>query len=152
MQRPFGFRDVSRFNALVEFVPGQSGGRLERTRFARGWDPLRHGDYGPLWEYLVFEHLQASFPGEPIRYWRNKAGREVDFVLVRTRDRIDTVECKWDPSQFDPASLEAFRSRYPRGRNYLVTPREGPAYVRRFGALEVLVCDPAGIGRDIVAR
>jgi len=114
--------------------------------FARGWDPLRPEDYGFLWEHLVLEHLQAHFPDSPAHYWRDKAGREVDFVLVRGRNQIDAVECKWDASAFDPSALTLFRSHYPEGRNYLVTPLSGPAFVRRLGEIEVNVCSPGGIG------
>jgi uncharacterized protein len=35
--------------------------------FARGWDPLRQDDFGPLWEHIVLEHLQAHFPDTPPR-------------------------------------------------------------------------------------
>lgn len=114
--------------------------------FARGWDPLRPEDYGILWEHLVLEHLQAHLPEIPVRYWRDKTGREVDFVLVRGRNRIDAVECKWDATAFDPASLTVFRSHYPVGRNYLVAPLSGPPYSRRVGKLEVIVCRPDGMG------
>jgi predicted AAA+ superfamily ATPase len=202
IQRLFGFRDVTRFSALFEYVLRQSGGQLERTRaagalgisrptveshlqaleityaitlirpfhrsgqkelvrlpkvygfdtgfvsFARGWDPLRPEDYGVLWEHVVLEYLQSHFPDLPIRYWRNKAGREVDFVLVRARNQVDAIECKWGPAEFDPTSLEVFRSHYPSGKNYLVTPHESLPYARRFGKLEVAVCNPAGIGAD----
>ena len=98
----------------------------------------------PFW----LEHLQAHFPDLPVRYWRNKAGRELDFVLARARNQVDAIECKWDPGQFDPASLEVFRSHYPKGKNYLVTPHDAPPYARRFGTLEVAVCNPEGIGAD----
>ena len=111
--------------------------------FVRGWDPLRLQDHGVLWEHLVLEYLQAYFPNETIRYWRDKAGREVDFVLARRRDQVDTVECKWNPSTFDPASLKVFRSYYPKGQNYLVCPLTGPAYSKRFGELSVKICDPS---------
>ena len=114
--------------------------------FARGWDPLRPEDYGLLWEHLVLEHLQAHFSDSPARYWRDKVGREVDFVLVRGRDLVDAVECKWDATAFDPSSVTVFRSHYPKGRNYLVTPLGGPAYARRLGKVEVQVCSPDGIG------
>lgn len=113
--------------------------------FVRGWDPLRPQDYGILWEHLVLEYLQACFPNETIRYWRDKAGREVDFVLARSRDQVDTVECKWNPSEFDSGSLNLFRSYYPKGENYLVTPMAGPGYVKRFGSLTVKVCNPLEI-------
>ncbi|MEW6683493.1 MAG: ATP-binding protein [Nitrospirota bacterium] len=199
IQRLFAFRDITRFNALFEYVLRQSGGQLEQTRaaaalgisrptveshlraleitqaitrvrpfhgggqkelvkmpkvygfdsgfvsFARGWEPLRPEDYGVLWEHIVLEHLQAHVPNLPIRYWRDKAGREVDFVLVRPRDVVDAIECKWNPSEFAPGALEIFRSHYPKGKNYLVTPHHGPAYVKRFNRLEVTVCNPQGI-------
>ncbi|HOY58340.1 MAG TPA: ATP-binding protein [Verrucomicrobiota bacterium] len=110
---------------------------------ARGWDPLRPEDYGALWEHLVLEHLQAHFPDTTIRYWRDKAGREVDFVLAHSRDRVDAIECKWDPRSFDSAALQTFRSYYPNGRNYVVAPSSEPGYTRQFGNLEVRVCTPS---------
>jgi len=116
--------------------------------FARGWDPLRPEDYGVLWEHVVLEHVQAHLPDLPIRYWRNKAGREVDFALVRARNQVDAIECKWNPAEFDPAALEVFRSHHPSGKNYLVTPHDGPPYARRFGRLQVTVCNLEGIGVD----
>ena len=108
--------------------------------FARGWDPLRPEDLGMLWEHLVLEQLQARFPDLPVQYWRDKAGREVDFLLVHGRERVDAIECKWDPAALDPRSLKVFREQYPAGRNLLVTPSGLPAHARRFGALEVQVC------------
>lgn len=196
IQRLFGFRDMNRFNALLELVLRQSGGQLEVTRTAaalgitrptveshmraleittaitrvrpfsgsgkselvkmpkiyafdtgfvshvRGWDPLRPDDLGVLWEHLVLEHLLAVLPDIPIRYWRDKSGREVDFVLARRRDAVDAIECKWHPDAFDGAALQIFRSLYPGGRNYLVTPSGDPAHTRRYGKLEVRVCTP----------
>lgn len=110
--------------------------------FARGWDPLRHDDFGPLWEHLVLEHLQAHFPNLPVRYWRDKSGREVDFVLAHRRDEVDAIECKWDPAALDSSALKLFRSYYPKGKNYLVTPSGDPAYTRRYGTLTIRVCTP----------
>jgi predicted AAA+ superfamily ATPase len=113
--------------------------------FARGWDPLRPDDLGPLWEHLVLEQIQALFPDEPVLYWRDKAGREVDFVLARGRDKVDAVECKWDPAAFDGSALQVFRGYYPKGRNFLVSPSGAPAYTRMFGKLEVRVCTPSDL-------
>ena len=197
IQRLFGFRDMNRFNALLEYLMRRSGGQLEVTRtaaalgitrptveshlraleitsaltlvrpfhgggqnelvkmpkcyafdtgfvsFVRGWEPLRADDYGVLWEHLVLEHLQAFFPELAARYWRDKSGREVDFVLAQRRDAIDAIECKWDPAAFDSSALQVFRGFYPKGRNFLVTPSAEPAYTRRFGKLELRVCTPA---------
>jgi predicted AAA+ superfamily ATPase len=111
--------------------------------FARGWDPLRPEDFGILWEHLVLEHLHARIPDTPVRYWRDKAGREVDFVLARRRDEVDAIECKWDPGAFDSTGLKAFREYYPAGRNYLVTPSGDPAYSKRYGDMEVKICSPS---------
>ena len=197
IQRLFGFRDMNRFNALLEYVMRQSGGQLEVTKtatalgitrstvenhlraleitnavtlvrpfhrsgrnelvkmskayafdtgfvsFVRGWDPLRSEDLGALWEHLVLEHLQSFFPDLPIRYWRDKSGREVDFVLAQRRDEIDAIECKWDPGAYDNSALRVFRDYYPKGRNYLVTPSGDPAYTKRYGKLEVRICTPS---------
>jgi uncharacterized protein len=113
--------------------------------FARGWEPLRLEDLGALWEHLVLEHLQAHFPDTPVRYWRDKAGHEVDFVLARRREEVDAIECKWDPAAFDSGALRVFRDYYPKGRNFVVSPSVNPAYTKRFGALEVRVCTPSGL-------
>jgi hypothetical protein len=73
IQRLFGFRDMNRFNALFEFILRQSGGRLGISQAAAA--------LGLLWEHLVLEHLQAHLPGQPVQYWRDKAGNEVDFLV-----------------------------------------------------------------------
>ncbi len=201
IQRLFGFRDMDRFNALLEYVMRQSGGQIEVSRtaaalgitrptveshlralevtnaitlvrpfhgggqnelvkmpkiyafdtgfvsFVRGWDPLRPEDCGLLWEHLVLDHLRAHFPEHPVRYWRDTAGREVDFVLAPRRDQVDAIECKWDPGAFDSSSLKIFRSYYPKGRNYLITPSGDPAYTKRYGQLNVKICTPSDLRR-----
>jgi uncharacterized protein len=113
--------------------------------FARGWDPLRQDDLGPLWEHVVLEHLQAHFPDTPVKYWRDKQGREVDFVLPRQRDEVDVIECKWSSAAFDGGALSVFRSYYPEGHNFLLTPSTAPSHVKRFGLHEVTVCNPSAL-------
>jgi predicted AAA+ superfamily ATPase len=107
---------------------------------------LRQEDLGILWEHLVLEHLQAHFPDTPARYWRDKRGREVDFVLAHRRDQVDAIECKWNSDALDSAALEVFREYYPKGRNYLVSPSGAPGYSKQFGSLEVRVCTPSELG------
>jgi predicted AAA+ superfamily ATPase len=139
--RPFhggGQHELSKQPKVYGFDTGM-------VSFARGWDPLRQDDFGLLWEHLVLEHLLAHFPDVQVRYWRDKAHRELDFVLAHGRDAVDVVECKWDPAAFDPSALAVFRRHYPRGRNYLVTPSGDPARTRRFADLEVRVCTPSDI-------
>lgn len=140
-------------NAVTLVRPFHGGGQHELVKqpkiygfdtgfvsFARGWDPLRSDDLGVLWEHLVLEHLQAHYPDYPVQYWRDKSGNEVDFILAHGRDRVDAIECKWDASAFDGEALERFRSYYPHGRNFLVSPSATPAYTRRVRSLEVTVC------------
>jgi hypothetical protein len=110
--------------------------------FARGWDPLRPDDLGILWEHIVLEHLQAHFPDTPVRYWRDKSGREVDFVFAQRRNEVDVIECKWNARAFDSTALKVFRSYYPKGRNYLVSPSADTAYTRSYGELKVTICTP----------
>lgn len=111
--------------------------------FARGWDPLRPEDYGRLWEHIVLEHIQARFPEQQIRYWRDKRGMEVDFVLARARDEVDAIECKWDPGAFDPTAMKVFRNWYPNGRNFLVTPSGESAYSKNYDEMDIRICSPS---------
>lgn len=151
-------RALETTHAATLLRPFHSGGRGEITRmpkvyafdtgfvsFARGWDPLRAEDLGLLWEHVVLEHLQAQFPDTPIRYWRDKAGHEVDFVVAARRDEVDVIECKWDPAAFDGAGLKAFRALHPGGRNYLVCPSAQTPYARRSGDLDITVCTPSAL-------
>ena len=144
--------------AVIPVPPFHGGGRREIIRrpkiygfdtgfvaFVRGWRDIREEDRGILWEHLVLEHLQAHFPDVPPRYWRDKGGREIDFVLAGRRDEVHAVECKWDPASFDETALERFRSFYPDGRNYLVTPSGDPPYDARRGELVVRVCTPTDL-------
>ena len=112
--------------------------------FARGWDPLRQGDHGPLWEHLVLEYIQAHVYESQIQYWRTADGREVDFVIRSGRDKVDAIECKWSRDQFDPAALRLFRSFYPKGTNYLICPITAPGYQKRVSNMDIHICNPAG--------
>jgi predicted AAA+ superfamily ATPase len=140
-------------HALALVRPFHGGGQGEIVRqpkayafdtgfvsFARGWDPLRPTDRGLLWEHLVVEAFQARWPGEPVRYWRDKAGREVDFVRPRNRSSVDAYECKWNPDEFDATALKVFREYYPNGDNYLVSPITGRSYAKRVNGLPLTVC------------
>ena len=108
---------------------------------ARGWDHLRPEDCGVLWEHLVLDTLIAC--GVPkIHFWRDKQQREVDFVVPRSRDTVDAIECKWQPESFETRGLRAFREQYPRGRNYIVSPLNSPTYERVQDGLKIIVASP----------
>ena len=113
--------------------------------WSRGWGELRAEDCGILWEHLVLDGLRA-LPG-PLRvqFWRDKRGREVDFVVPAGRGLQHAVECKWSGGALEPGGLRAFRDSCPHGRNFLCTPSTAATHSRRFGDLEVTVVSLAGL-------
>lgn len=143
--------------ALHTLPPFRGGGRRELVRrptvygfdtgfvtYVRGWKDIRDEDRGLLWEHLVLDVLRAETGGEGLHFWRDKSGREVDFVLRRGPE-IDGLECKINPDRFDPTSLAVFRQSYPRGQNYLVCPGVQTAYDHRYRGLSVRVVGVGGL-------
>jgi predicted AAA+ superfamily ATPase len=139
--------------AVFLLPPFRGGGRheiLKRPKvyafdtgfvaFARGWQQIRDEDRGPLWEHLVLDVLRSTALEERLGYWRDKAGREVDFVL-RRGDEVDAIECKISPGRFEPNSLRVFREQYPAGRNFLVCPLVREPFEFFSENLKIRVCD-----------
>lgn len=136
-------------HALFALSPFFGGGRRELLRrpkvygfdtgfvgFERGMRDIRDEDRGLLWEHLVLDALRAGERGEELSYWRDKSGRELDFIVRRGKS-VDAVECKIAPERFDPESLAVFRGVYPSGRNFVVCPGIREPYDRRFAKLAV---------------
>lgn len=106
--------------------------------YHRGIATLRPEDMGLLWEHIVLNEIQGRLQHRALRYWRNKRGAEVDFVLpLRGRDEPIALECKWQAASFDPSALLAFRRVYPRGENYVVAPDVERAYTRTYTGTRV---------------
>lgn len=106
--------------------------------YFKEWDSLRDPDRGLLLEHLVLGELCARFDLRRIHYWRDKQHHEVDFVLESGRRREPiAIECKASPAAFSADGLAAFRARYPKGQNLVVTLRQAEAYTKRHGDLEV---------------
>jgi predicted AAA+ superfamily ATPase len=137
--------------AIFPLAPFHGGGRRELVRrpkaygfdtgfvtFVRGWKDIRSDDRGILWEHLVLDTLRAATGGEGLQFWRDKSGREVDFVVRRGRE-VDAIECKLNPERFDPESLNIFRESYPNGLNYLVCPATGTPYDHRLGRVTLRI-------------
>lgn len=108
----------------------------------RGWDSIRDEDRGLLWEHLVLDALRSCHSDDSIFYWRDKSGREIDFVVRRGRERVDTIECKINPEKLTTTATEVFRGYYPEGDNYVVSPGAGKSYGIRRGDLTYTVCAP----------
>lgn len=161
-QTVMSWLDVLQITHVITTVtPFSGGGRREITSqpriygfdtgliaYCNGWHPLRTQDCGHLWENVVLEALQyMQIP--KIQFWRDKDGREIDFVVSRGRAGVDAIGCKWSRDAFEPASLAAFRSIYPKGRNYVVGPWREVPIVRRVKGMEVTFLDPAALRRGV---
>ena len=97
----------------------------------RGWHELRPEDCGLLWEHLVLNEIHAHTQRREVRYWRDKRGHEVDFVLTRRGRPPLAIECKWRLRNFDGTGLRAFRQAYPSAEAIVVTPDVRGREVRR---------------------
>lgn len=103
----------------------------------RSWDHLRNEDLGQLWEHLVLNELHAYVGRWPIKYWRDKRGHEVDFILTPRGEDPVAIECKWSKDGFNPANLEVFRRSYPKGKNILIASDIKKGSIKKFGQLEI---------------
>ena len=103
----------------------------------KGWNHLRDEDRGALWEHYALNEYLARAQDHRVRYWRDKRGHEIDFVLVRRDGATVAIECKWRAAGFDPRNLRAFRSRYPDGDNFVVTDDTATSYFRDYSGVAV---------------
>lgn len=106
--------------------------------YHRGITELRTDDMGLLWEHLVMNEIHGRMQRRTLRYWRNKRGAEVDFVLPRRGGHGPiAIECKWKADSFDPAALLAFRHIYPAGKSFVVAADVERSYARTCSGLQV---------------
>ncbi len=139
--------------AILRLPPFHGGGHREIVRqpktyvhdtgliaHVRGWEQIREGDRGHLWENLVLDELRSAYPLSNLRHWRDRHKHEIDFIAIGKRGRADALEAKINPDAFEPHALEVFRAAYPKGKNLLVCPFVKEPYKIRSGGLAVLVC------------
>jgi len=105
--------------------------------YYRGWHTLRREDLGLLWEHYVLNELHATRQVRDVRYWRNKQGHEVDFILASRDDAPIAIECKWAAKDFEPDNLRVFRRQYPKGENLVVTADTPRSFSRAYDGLRV---------------
>lgn len=110
---------------------------------ARGWDTPRRDDLGPLWEHYVLNEIQGRLQTRNVRYWRDKQGHEVDFLLTRRGKPPIAIECKWSAGHRDSGALALFGKRYPKASAFIVAHDVDRAYRRGIGELEAEVVNLA---------
>ena len=145
--RPFSTRRATE----IVTAPKAYGFDTGFVCYYRGWSALRSDDLGPLWEHLVLNEMQAVLQGEPMHYWRDKAGHEVDFVLKRRGCPPTAIECKWSAAEFSVQNMRAFRHQYPEGENLVVAHDVDRAYARTLGGLRVAFDNLHGLIRRLVS-
>lgn len=119
--------------------------------YHKGWHDLRSEDLGLLWEHLVLNEMQAHLQSRDIRYWRDKKGHELDFVLAKRGDEPTAVECKWSSLEFDPTNLIAFRKMYPKGKNFLVAHDVDRPHSKQFGSHLLEIAPLSNLTQKITA-
>lgn len=107
--------------------------------YYRGWNTLRPEDMGLLWEHYVLNEIQGRFQRRDLRYWRDKRGHEVDFVIVRPGKKPIAIECKWSAGDADPDGMASFGARYPRCPLILVAHDVDKEHPMRFHGVEIRV-------------
>ena len=105
--------------------------------YYRGWHELRPDDMGYLWEHFVLNEIQGRGQARNIRYWRDKRGHEVDFILFRPGQKPIAIECKWSADAVEIKNLKAFRRNYPGGENWIVAHDVDRSFRREIGDLSL---------------
>lgn len=136
-------------HAILMVPPFYGGGKKEIVKrpkvyafdtgfvcHSRGWNNIRESDRGDLWENLVLDMLRVAYGN--IFFWKDKYGNEVDFVVKGMKGEVHTFECKINPDKYSPGALIKFRSYYPQGRNYCITPHITSPYKLRYDNHEVI--------------
>ena len=85
---------------------------------------------GDRWEAEIYEFMDV--PPAPMverPFWQPQKNFEIVW--------LDAIECKINSDHFDPANLTVFRSLYPEGRNYVLSPNIKTSYQRRYAKLQM---------------
>jgi uncharacterized protein len=117
--------------------------------WAQGLHEVVDKDKGFFWEHLVLNELEARLQTREILHWRDKSGREVDFVLAPRGGSPIAIEAKWKAESFEPAGMRAFRRLHPEGRNFVVSSDPGEAYTRELNGLAVRFCPLARLAAEL---
>ncbi len=117
--------------------------------YYKGWAGFRREDAGYLWEHFVLNELYAEAQSANVCYWRDKTGREVDFVWTVRGNSPTAIECKWSSVDLDPSGFKSFRKLYPGGNNYVVAPDVVDSCTKYFGDLKVKFIPLEEIGSAI---
>ena len=117
----------------------------------RGIERLRAEDVGQLWEHYVLNEMHARLQTRSIRYWRDKRGHEVDFVIARRGQPPLAIECKATSANFDATNLAAFRRAHAQGANLVVATDVTKPFAEKHAGLRVEFAGLEGLIRRLRA-
>lgn len=143
--RPFSARRSSEIIATPVVYAFDTG----FVAWALGLHEITVKDRGIFWEHLVINELAARLQTRNILHWRNKKGREVDFVIAPRGKPSVAIEAKYSAEAFDPAGMMAMRELHPGGPNIVVASDIHTPYNRTFGSLKVRFCPLGSLAEEI---
>ncbi len=129
MERLFAIFRLSPFGS-----PRIRAVKKEQKHFHFDWTVVPED--GPRFENLVACHLlkwvhyqqDAEGLDRELRYFRDKDGREVDFVVVERKTPVLLVECKWGDAEID-RSLKYFKAKFPKAEAWQISATGRKDYV-----------------------
>jgi hypothetical protein len=129
MERLFAIFRLSPFGS-----PRIRAVKKEQKHFHFDWTVVPED--GPRFENLVACHLlkwvhyqqDAEGLDRELRYFRDKDGREVDFVVVERKTPALLVECKWGDAEID-RSLKYFKAKFPKAEAWQISATGRKDYV-----------------------
>jgi hypothetical protein len=73
-----------------------------------------------------------------LKYSPHRSGHEIDFVIgdYGSSEAV-TIECKWKSADFEAKKIQAFRKRYPLGKNFLVAGTIRESFTRTYDNADV---------------
>jgi len=125
--------------------------------YAKGRAELRAEDLGFMWEHCILNEMHGHLQTRAINYWRDKNGREIDFVLRNKKDAsITAIECKFLTQQDDSTlaalakNFIAFRNLYPEGENFIVASNISAPIKRRYADISISFVSPEELIRSLI--
>jgi len=134
--RPFNTRKKAEIIAAPKVYMFDTG----FVCYYRGLHDLNSKELGIMWEHYVLNELQSYLQSRQIRYWRDKNGHEVDFIIERRGLPPVAIEAKWRVNDFDYESLKTFKHYYPDSEIYIVASDLSNIMIKKITGFQVKMC------------
>lgn len=106
--------------------------------YYRGVSNLKPSEIGFMWEHYVLNELHAHLQTRKIRYWRDKQGNEVDFIIERRGLEPAAIETKWRDRDSNYSGLKAFINQYPNAQAFVVAENLANCFTKKINGISVM--------------